>query len=182
MEILPSPILETAALNGGFCNVNVKEEPLDKLADIKQEIPNLFFPQYDQIMKDFSSEDEAHKLDFQLSEASDSDESSDSTKQNNPLRRNRRKPLLPQKTVHSEISQTGSAGTSSECSQDASESIMLNFADSLIDSAADGDFLDLADGEDLLQDIDEENIFKGLQEEAGNVLLRYLSYSSYNLD
>lgn len=100
-----------------------------------------------------------------VADSSESDEYDDDFNTNKPnkSRRNRRKPLLPQKTVQSEIS--SSAGTSSECSQDA---IMLNFADSFIGAAGDDQhFLELADGDDLLQDIDEENIFKGIQEETG---------------
>lgn len=168
MEVLSRHSPTQAALIEDIPCMDIKQDSLLKLSDIKEEIPSLFLSAQYQPMKDFSSDDES-ELPLYFSESSDSDESDDSNKLNKS-RRNRRKPLLPQKTVQSEVSQTGSAGTSSECSQDASESIMLNFADTLIESAADGDFLEFADGDDLLQDIDEENIFKGLQEEAGKVL------------
>lgn len=169
MEVLSTQSAEESTLIESMPSMDRKEEAIERLTGIKGEIPSLFFSQYNSA-KDFSSEDENHldgDLALHFSESSDSDGSFDSDKRTK-LRRNRRKPLLPQKTVQSEISQTGSVGTSSECSQDAAESAMLNFADTLIDSAADGDFLDFADGDDLLQDIDEENIFKGLQEETGN--------------
>lgn len=146
----------------------------ERTLTIKDELPSLFFPQYHPI-HEFTSDEESRLDSLQLAvvESSDSDDEScdfnSSSKKANKSRRNRRKPLLPQKTVQSEISQTGSsAGTSSECSQDA---IMLNFADSFINSAGDEELLELADGDDLLRDIDEENIFKGIQEETGNSFL-----------
>lgn len=138
------------------------------MSNSREEISGLLFAEYNEI-QDFSSDESRldSSLAIELVETSDYDESCDLNNKLNKLRRNRRKPLLPQKTVQSEISQTESAGTSSECSQDDSQNVIINFTDSFIESAGDDHFLDLADGDDLLQDIDEENIFKGLQEEAG---------------
>lgn len=180
MEIVKNHSLESVTLTSDIKEESlqilpgVKEESLQILPSIKEELPNLFFPQY-RTLQDFTSDEESRldgELALRLAETSDDSDGSCDFK--NKSRRNRRKPLLPQKTVQSEISQTGSAGTSSECSQDATENIMLNFTDSFINSTADGHFLEFADGDDLLQDIDEENIFKGIQEEAGkfNIMFR----------
>lgn len=92
-------------------------------------------------------------------------------------RKNKRKNLTPQRAVQSELSQSNSLeGNSSECSQDIPESIANSFIEETgLDPALDPtqDLIisdsELPESEDLLRDIDEENIFKGIQEEAGIV-------------
>lgn len=149
-------------------------------ATVLSGVPNLketnpFLSQYDDL-KNITTDDE---LDSQLNdETSDSDDDDDdgncefNNAKSNKSRRNRRKPLQPQKTVSGSRKTTSFSSTgncSSECSQDAcTENVMLN----LIASTADDHFLELADGDDLLRDIDEENIFKGLQEEIGKKIYK----------
>lgn len=149
---------------------DAKEESLD-LGNIKEDIPNLILSQYEGLIKQNLQSDDsiaANDLDIPLSPVAESDEESESLgKQNIVLRKNRRKPLLPQRAVQSETSRNSSLENSSECSQDAIDNSAYSFSTHLLTSSVKDEFFDLADGDDLLQDIDEENIFKGLREEAG---------------
>lgn len=178
--------LEPLRFNHNNSSVNnIKEESLD-LDCIKEEIPNLILAQYDGIIKNsFPSDGEnviSNVLELPLSPESELEETYELlSKQNEVLRRNRRKPLLPQRAVQSEFSRNSSFGNSSECSQDVPDNALLNINEGLITSSErENDFFDLAEGDDLLQDIDEENIFKGLREEAGMFLSYYFYYRYFH--
>lgn len=163
--------LEPICLSGANTTTQIKEETLS-INEIKEEIPSLIFSQYEGIIEnDFPSDEESlvgNELDLPLSAESESDDNDESSNKLQVLRRNRRKPLLPQRAIQSEGSQNSSLGNSSECSQDTPENLILNFNESFVQvREQDNEFFDLPESDDLLQDIDEENIFKGLREETG---------------
>lgn len=156
-------------------DTQIKEETLS-IDEIKEEIPGLIFSQYEGI-NNFPSDQESlvgNELDLPLSPESDSAASYESLNKLEVLRRNRRKPLLPQRAIQSEGSQNSSLGNSSECSQDAPENLILNFNETYVQLRDQDEFFDLPESDDLLQDIDEENIFKGLREETGIVKFYWL--------
>lgn len=124
----------------------------------------------------FSSDEEAVgttipvPLDFNDSDTSDDE---NFTFKNN-IRRNRRKSLLPQKAVQLDINNQNSFGNTSESSQDVQESLNLKFDSDLttlynkgqIDNLLISDNenpLELPEGDDILVDLKEEDIFKDLQ-------------------
>lgn len=175
-------------LEGVCLNYNrqteIKEET-PSIEDIKEELPNSIFSQYEGIIKNnFASDDESligNELDIPLSPESELDESYESSTKLEVLRRNRRKPLLPQRAFQSEGSQNSSQGNSSECSQDTPESLAPNFIVKVSSEHEDDEFFELPEGDDLLQDIDEENIFKGLREETGKCKLSFYECKSSEL-
>lgn len=170
--------LEPLCLNRNNTDTEIKEETLT-IEEIKEEIPSLIFSQYEGIIKDnFPSDEESlgNELNLPLSAESESDENYESSNKLEVIRRNRRKPLLPQRAIQSEGSQNSSLGNSSECSQDPPENLILNFSESYVQvREQDNDFFDLPESDDLLQDIDEENIFKGLREETGKIQPEFAS-------
>lgn len=133
-----------------------KQEYLPNLIQIKHEM----FENCDNFIKtEFISGHTGSNL-------NDSDSSEDCDALFTKTRRNRRKALLPQRAIQSEACQSNSLGNSSESSQDHTENPsfenngpVLNTL--LIDSENTTEMQD-----ELLQDINEENIFKDLQEEA----------------
>lgn len=160
---------------------DIKVEDLQNIQEIKQELPEFILSDCDNIIKNNFQNDSLNDLDLSLSPNSSISETYDlNLKQTLTPRRNRRKALQPQRAIHSEVSQSGSIGNSSECSQDASDNIFLKFMghDGIILNCKPDLFMsdcendvDLPEGDDLLQDIDEENIFKGLREETSKLYL-----------
>ncbi|XP_050502316.1 zinc finger protein 300-like [Diabrotica virgifera virgifera] len=148
---------------------------LDELPDIKLEEMKIEFPKFildDNLMKtDFLSDEdsssEAH-LTFDLHHDSDSSEELDSLTK--CVRKNRRKAAAPQRAVQIETSQSGSMENSSESSQDNTDTLTFTNIQNLslklkVDSLLDfGEADELC--EDLLQNINEDDIFKDLQDEA----------------
>lgn len=161
---------------------DIKEEDFE---EIKEELPGFNLIECESLMKNDFHSDESLDLELPLSPTSALSECELPSKQNTTPRRNRRKALQPQRAIHSEVSQSGSLENSSECSQDATESTflklmgqdnnILNLKTDLFMSDTEND-IELPDGEDLLQDIDEENIFKGLQEETSNYCFRVCEF------
>ncbi|KAB0802005.1 hypothetical protein PPYR_04191 [Photinus pyralis] len=156
-------------------DVPIDQEDLKKIIEIKEELSDFNLEDCDRLMKNnFHSDDESfNDIELPLSPSSPSSVYEISLKSVIP-RKHRRKALQPQKAVHSEVSQGSSVGTSSECSQDASDRSFLNLlsAENIFNIKTDllmsdnENEIELPESEDLLRDIDEENIFKGLQEET----------------
>ncbi|EEZ98380.1 zinc finger protein 557 isoform X1 [Tribolium castaneum] len=144
-----------------------KAEYLDNFLEIKEEIPNLILDECENFMKnEFTSDEESgSNLHLDLNNDSESDEDDTAVKK----RRNRRKSLVPQKAVQLEVSQNGSMFSGSESSQDLIEKTQsLCSSDTNIDKFLLSDnlnALEMPDNDDLLN-INEEDIFKDLQEEA----------------
>lgn len=136
------------------------------LADCEKLIKNEFENEEDTLMNS----------DLVFSFASDNSSIENETfeaKKSDSARKNKRKTQTPQRAVQPKnVAEATSEGNSSECSQDASESLSLpsfinsNSVDSTDLFMSDPEF---PESEDMLRDIDEEDIFKGIQEEAGNI-------------
>ncbi|XP_044258079.1 zinc finger protein 845-like [Tribolium madens] len=144
-----------------------KSEYLDDFLEIKEEIPKLVLEECENFMKnDFTSDEESgSNLNLDLNNDSESDEDDTTPKK----RRNRRKSLVPQKAVQLEVSQNGSMFSGSESSQDLIEKTPnLCPSETNIDKfflTNNLNALEMPDNDDLLN-INEEDIFKDLQEEA----------------
>ncbi|XP_072400287.1 uncharacterized protein [Diabrotica undecimpunctata] len=143
---------------------------LDELPDIKIEFPKFILD--DNLIKtDFLSDEDCSNeghLTFDLHHDSDSSEELDSLTKS--VRKNRRKAAAPQRAVQIEISQSGSMENSSESSQDNTDTLTFTNIQNLSLKLKVESLLDFGEAdelcEDLLQNINEDDIFKDLQDEA----------------
>lgn len=151
---------------------------LENLEEIKEEIPNLILDS--RFVKDeFSSDDESllgTGIKLEIENDSSSDESDSQLK--NEIRRNRRKASAPQKAIQLELSQSSSLGNSSESSQDIADKFnsptdLCNDIGNILMSDNEN-CLDLTETDELLQEINEDDIFKDLQEETGKFPNKYM--------
>lgn len=142
---------------------------------IKVEMPELSLDVCEQLMKsEFINDSTNYGVENDIAEFDLSGESElggfcDSHKKVEQ-RKSRRKSLIPQR-VKSENEQNGSIDNSSESSQDLPDSIISEIglpscAESLINSDLFNSDSELPESDDL-DNIDEENIFKGMRNEAG---------------
>lgn len=146
--------------------------------EMKEEIPSFVLDE-NFIKNEFSSDDESiigTNLTIDMKIESDGSEELD-TPSKSEVKKNKRKASAPQRAVQHELSQSGSLGNSSESSQDNIDNLKFSNNQNLDDILAmEGETgLDFAEGdeidEDLLQDINDVDIFKDLQEEAGMTLI-----------
>lgn len=145
------------------------------ISDLKVEMPylNLLSDCETLIKNEFSSDEE---LQFEFNTESESFETS---KKQCETRKNKRKPLVPQRTIQSDLNQKNLL-TETNFEQHLPD--IIENSDSAEDNLFSQIYLgndiifsdtELPESEDLLRDIDEENIFKGIQEEAGMFRLIY---------
>ncbi|CAH0559133.1 unnamed protein product [Brassicogethes aeneus] len=144
----------------------IKNEYFEHMVDMKEEIPNLLLD--DNFMKnDFHSDDESFmsaNINIDFNNDSDSEDFESSIK--NEVKRNKRKALVPQRAVQLENSQNSSEssqdkldvalGLESFSGQQANLNLFLGKSGNMIDPME----------EDILPEINEEDIFKDLQNEA----------------
>ncbi|KRT84783.1 zinc finger protein [Oryctes borbonicus] len=162
-------------------HLEIKEEDLNELEilendDLKVEIPEINLEEYEQIMKnEFVNENSTYAvgtgLVFDLNEESELVEVCESTKKIES-RKNRRKSLLPQR-VQAGTGHGSSTNNNLENSHALPESIISDIGlpacpvtESIINSNLFNSDSELPENDDLLQDIDEDDIFKGIQNET----------------
>lgn len=136
--------------------------------DLKVELPYLaLLSDCETLIKnEFISDEE---LDFEFNTES---ESFESPKKQGELRKNKRKALTPQRAVQNEQNQKGTTENNLVILPDVTENPNCTTDNNLFSQIyLENDLIfsdsELQDNEDLLRDIDEENIFKGIREEAG---------------
>lgn len=163
----------TASDNSNSSNTDIKMDV--NMSDLKVEMPYLtLLSDCDTLIKsEFSSDEE---LGFNFNTDSEQFELS---KKQSETRKNKRKALTPQRAAQNDFVQKNvtehSLGTisdmmdNSNCPEDNIFS-QIYLGNDLIFSDS-----ELPESEDLLRDIDEENIFKGIQEEAGEPFILYIS-------
>lgn len=134
--------------------------------DLKVEMPYLtLLSDCDTLIKnEFTSDDE---LDFEFNTES---ETFETNKKSSETRKNKRKALIPQRAIQNDLSLKS---TDSNLVELTDVMVNTNCTDDNLFSQIylENDLIfsdsELPENEDLLRDIDEENIFKGIQEEAG---------------
>ncbi|KAI4458372.1 zinc finger and btb domain-containing [Holotrichia oblita] len=159
-------------------HLEIKQEDLNELEileseALKEEMPELNLDEYEQLMK---SEFEntvyvvVNDLEFGLNSETELNLTCEPSKKTES-RKSRRKALTPQR-LQAGNSRSASINNNTESSRDLAESIISDISlpacpvtDSLINGNLFNCDLELPD-DDLLQDIDEENIFKGIQNET----------------
>lgn len=156
---------DVAAETPNSSNIDLK---LDiNMSDFKTEIPYLsLLSDCDSLIKnEFTSDEE---LDFDFNTEHENSETV--RKQGEVVKKNKRKTLVPQRAIQQELTHNFIIEQLQEVADRSSTSEENLF--SQIDIENDLIFSDseLPESEDLLRDIDEENIFKGIQEEAGGYI------------
>lgn len=164
-------ITTTTNVSSNNSNIDIK---LD-MNDLKVEMPYLtLLTDCDNLIKsEFTSDDDDNdeELDFEFNTES---ETFETCKRTNEARKNKRKTLIPQRAIKNDtnirsndnnlIELTDVIENNSNCPDDNLFSQLYLENDDLMFSDS-----DLQENEDLLRDIDEKNIFKGIQEEAGEI-------------
>lgn len=154
-----------------------KQGLFETFPDIKIE-PSLTFTAHNLVKDEFASDEDRNTVTNINSEgANESNSSEDFDVICSNVRRNRRKASAPQRAVQIEFGQAHYLENSSESSQDHNDNVAvkdiqtldINFHDK--EHSYIKDDLDIKDNDelayDLIQDINEDDIFKDLQEEAG---------------
>lgn len=158
-----------------FESLDMKSEYFDDIEDMKEQIPDL-------LDESFIKQELCHEKDSLIGANLNLDDN-DSGEEFDPIlksevKKNRRKATAPQRAIQIE---NGSIGNSSESSQDLVESLgtsfMNNQAGLCMILGVQDNIIDPAEGGDILNEINEDDIFKDLQEEAGEFLLYKFYYA-----
>lgn len=163
-------------------HLEIKQEDLNELEileneALKVEMPELNLEECEQLMKsEFINENTVYvvvnNLEYVLNSETELNATCEPSKKIES-RKSRRKALTPQRVQAGNSRSASTNNNTEESSRDLPESIISDISlpecpvtDSLINGNLFNSDSELPD-EDLLQDIDEENIFKGIQNETG---------------